>query len=1079
MVRSLPTALVATFAVLASVSGCDCRGQSVKQSLGELGIIWRDAENNRQTNRDATYDFGLVLDGQGTEMSLTVRNSGAGKLTLMRLEKTQGDEVVIGAATDDSVFDVAFVEGVTLEPSSQTDFAMHFKPRGLKGRYEAKLLLISEGARPEDSTAVITLKGQGEMGSCDLPDLIDFGQVSLGEIFPYTVPYVNPTGLPGTGLAGDISGADATSFSYQAGSPKGTIAVPPRTTTNVVLTFSPTEKRVYTAQVPMRGAGACPEKVVTLRGEGSDQMLTWTPNSLSYGFVNPGAEALQDVVFVNPAAAPVTLSMIATSDTANFYHAVTAGQDATRFTVPGNSVPTPMKIACNPATLGRHQGTLTFSTGLQRVTGGSITLDCIGGGPRIKVTPKPNLAFGRVGFFPGSTTFNVTRKVNVQNVGTQPPVADPKANLYLGQVLGGMAGNLPLFEVSQKNPATDPTEFVVSLGSAYPSATGLEAVSGKNAVDLLVTLTPKSTGAKEAELKLYSNDPAEPVVTLTLTADVQQLPPCNYKATPAMANFGLVTPGTTKDLPIIITNLGTAQDTCYLSGIDLAAGSNAAYSIVGGPIVEKELRAGQSLQVVVRVAPTGVVPTSLVTLAGNLTFNATNPLAPQGVVPLRTSVGPSCLAVTPDPLDFGTVRLGCNSSARTFNIYNVCTANVTVQSFSMQAGAGQPFGGPNCLTTAAGCPEFFLTMAPAIPTGGLTITPGAAPVTFQAKYKPIDISSDSGAVAINAVQDGQSVTYLVGLTGNGDSLGQQTDTFMQDLQPKADILLVIDDSGSMQDKQTSLANNFASFIQYAVAANVDYHLGVTTTTLQKEECFGSQCFPVNSKSPAGELYRDTVLGVRYITPATPAVASVFSRIVNVGTQGSGYEQALETSVLALTPPKITNENAGFLRPDANLAVVLVTDAGDQSPQPVSYYQNRLINVKGFNRLSMFTFNVIGPWLATSPLGCTYDGDHDPARYQPIITATSGVSDEICNTNWASALQNLGRTAFGYRTQFYLNSTPDQTGGHTIEVKVNGVAIPSGATTWSYDPASNTIKFLPTATPGPGQKLEVGYTTACF
>ena len=69
----------------------------------------------------------------------------------------------------------------------------------------------------------------------------------------------------------------------------------------------------------------------------------------------------------------------------------------------------------------------------------------------------------------------------------------------------------------------------------------------------------------------------------------------------------------------------------------------------------------------------------------------------------------------------------------------------------------------------------------------------------------------------------------------------------------------------------------------------------------------------------------------------------------------------EPAVIALTPPVITNENAGFLRYDANLAVVVVSDAGDQSPASTSYYLNRLRNVKGYQRANMFTFNVIGPF----------------------------------------------------------------------------------------------------------------------
>ena len=106
-----------------------------------------------------------------------------------------------------------------------------------------------------------------------------------------------------------------------------------------------------------------------------------------------------------------------------------------------------------------------------------------------------------------------------------------------------------------------------------------------------------------------------------------------------------------------------------------------------------------------------------------------------------------------------------------------------------------------------------------------------------------------------------------------------------------------------------------------------------------------------------------------------------------------------------------------------LAVVVVSDAEDQSNQPVSYYENLLINVKGFNRLSMFTFSNIGPYLPNPPSNCSYDGDGDPQRYMALVQATSGVQDEICTTNWATALQGLGRTAFGFRTQFFLNTTP--------------------------------------------------------
>ncbi len=1084
---SAPRALFGLCALLIS-SACDCTGGGTTRTNGEINVIWRDAAGERITSRDATYDFGLALVGEKKPMTMTLRNNGGRSLTLSTLVVEEGDETSFGPrgavpSLDTASFEVEF-ETITIEPSGQAEFQMNFVPRGLKGSYRSKLVLSTEGTRVEDSKAVITLLGEGEKGACDLPTVIDFGKTPIGETLTFAVPYLNPTRLPATGQTGAIEGTDATSFGYAAGSPTGDVTVPAMSTTNVTFSFSPTELRDYEATVKMKGAGECPEVTVTLRGQGSNEVLTWSPTVLNYGYVNPGDEALQDVVFINPASVPVTLTAVTSTNSADFYHAVPAGTDATTFTVPGGSVPTAMKVACNPSTLGARTGTLTFQTGLSTTPSGLIELHCTGGGPRIRVSPRPTLAFGRVGFFPGNTNFSVQRKINVQNVGSRPPNPDPTANLYLGQVEMGTPGQLPLFELTP-GAGTDATEFTVQLASPYNPATGLEAIAGRNFVDLAVKLQPIAVGMKTATLTIFSNDPAEPTVTVQLTADVQQPPPCTFITSPAQANFGLVAPGVTKDLPITITNTSvTAGEICYLSGIELGAGSDLAYSIVGGNVTEKELQPQESYQVVVRVSPTGATPMTLQTLTGQLVFNSTSAARPQVSIPLSTSIGPACLTVAPDPMDFGTVRLGCYSASRTFSVYNTCSTPVTITAFAMQAPAGQPPGGPNCPGSTP-CPEFHLTATPTIPGGGLTLQPGgSAPVTFQARYSPIDLGSDSGAVSISALQNGQSITYLVGLVGRGDTSGTQVDTYTQDLQPKADILLVVDDSCSMQDKQTALAQNFGSFIQYAVAANVDYRIGVTTTTETAEDCTPFGCVPNSSKGPEGRLVVDSSTQLKWVTPNTPGVANVFGRLVNVGTNGGGYETGLACAVKALTPPTVSSHNAGFLRTDANLAVVVITDASDQSSQPVSYYQDLLVNVKGYQRLSYFTFSTIGPSLSAAPSGCTYDDSGaNSSRYRPVVQYTSGVFDEICSTNWAATLQNLGRTAFGFRTQFYLQNQPDAAAG-MIVVRVNGMVVPgcaqeAGCTTWWYDAATNSIKFAMNEQPDPGVPLEIQYTQNCY
>jgi len=58
-----------------------------------------------------------------------------------------------------------------------------------------------------------------------------------------------------------------------------------------------------------------------------------------------------------------------------------------------------------------------------------------------------------------------------------------------------------------------------------------------------------------------------------------------------------------------------------------------------------------------------------------------------------------------------------------------------------------------------------------------------------------------------------------------------TDVFYQKPADLVDILLVVDNSCSMAPYQTKLASNFQSFIQFFVDVDVDYHIGVTTTTV--------------------------------------------------------------------------------------------------------------------------------------------------------------------------------------------------------------------------------------------------------
>lgn len=1077
---TLPRIAAIGFAIALITSGCTCRksgGTTARK--GEVGVIY-NVDGVSETSRDAVYDFGAVFMGQEQKLTLTVRNMGLGSLGLETLEKESGDAIAIlgGINEEPWTFDVQF-KRTELGASEMAEFEMTFRaPQDDVQKvvdHAVRLILRSTNTEEGGETAIITLKGRAVSGVCELPKTIEFGSVAKGDTFTQSFEVRNPSQLEATASVGEIYGSDALAFAFTPESPRGSINLPPATNKTVTIAFSPTESRGYLAFVKARASAQCPDYAISLKGTGVDSVLTWAPSPLDFGYVTPGAEVEKELVFTNAGLKDVELSQIKSLSPAEFRIVPGSSLDPTKLTVTGGGGTAKVALSFKPTVLGPRSTQLTFSTSLVRQATGSAQLKGFGGGPEIQVNPSPNLNFGKVAYFAGASTPSYqTRKLSIMNVGTKPAVADPAANLRLG--MGG--SGTPYYNISALNADSALSEIEIlpiaaSGPNSYDPAVGLEASAGKNLLDLVVKVTPASASdagiRKQWEITIYSNDADEPETKVTITADAVILPPCNYSATPVALNFGLVTPPSYRDLTFAVTNLGmNAGETCLMSNLEVAAGSDPSFSLPAGTVAARELMPGETIMVTVRSWPQGQVPATVTSVNGQAQFFMSSPTNPQKLIALSATIANGCLTIAPNDVDFGTVQKGCNSLTRTFSVYNTCTAQVTINSFAMQAAAGQPAGGPDCPGTSP-CPEFHLVSTPAIPSGGLVVPSGGVPITFTAKYKPIDFGADSGAIALNVVQGGQAVTYMVTMQGKGDSVGLNTDVYTQDAKPKADILLVIDNSCSMSDDQLALGTNFDSFIKYAVSASVDYHLGVTTTDM-------------NASGARGRLVGD-LNNPKVLTQSTFDVQAKFRTKVALGTSGSATEQSAAPALAALTAPLITSDNQGFLRNDAALAVVVVTDAIDQSPQPATFYYNSLMNVKGIKRANMFTYNVIGPFNPNPPSGCYYDGSSDDGRHAYLVGQTNGVKEEICTPDWAKSLEQLGKTAFGFRTNFFLNAVPDLSGGKTITVEINGVTMPQvdsrGSTVWTYDPVANSINFEPMFVPEPGDTLSITYYVTCY
>src|SRR5262249_36111700 len=140
---------------------------------------------------------------------------------------------------------------------------------------------------------------------------------------------------------------------------------------------------------------------------------------------------------------------------------------------------------------------------------------------------------------------------------------------------------------------------------------------------------------------------------------------------------------------------------------------------------------------------------------------------------------------------------------------------------------------------------------------------------------------------------------------------------------------------------------------------------------------------------------------KIITNKTPDPKMVFVENTTFPDSRTRWEQGLRMMELALTSPNIDGPNKGFLRPNAALAVIVVSDEDDSSYGAPAYYARFLLGAKGKGNENLVSFSAIA---GTLPNGCYPPGEQiyfgglaEPAqRYLQVVSRTGGVPGSICN-----------------------------------------------------------------------------------
>ena len=412
--------------------------------------------------------------------------------------------------------------------------------------------------------------------------------------------------------------------------------------------------------------------------------------------------------------------------------------------------------------------------------------------------------------------------------------------------------------------------------------------------------------------------------------------------------------------------------------------------------------------------------------------------------------GSQALIISPSNIDFNKVTKDCSSSRKTVTISNYGAIELSISKIQIGAGSDETF-------TLFDLPTLPVTL----------VNSDISSISFDVNFHASTEGPHNGRIEISGGSEEQ-ILFSLPLKGEGISTAHQIDSFAQPSIPKVDILFMVDCSGSMTEEQEKLATNMDAFINNLVSWNADYHLGVIASDMESEAMSGR--LQGNPKY----LYNKGSGAL-----STSEIINSFKTRVMLGTGCSSYEKGLEAMLLALSEPLISNENAGFLRDDAKLILVWLSDEEDQSSWAAQGYAEFFVNLKmpyGINRPNGFA--IVGD-KGKGCQGATADESADAGdRYIAVADILNPEDDKhflsICKSDYSDFNSWMSESVFKLNGQFLLSRVPDPS---TISVKIGNTVSP--LSDWTYNEFSNSILFAEGKEPSPGASISIEYNTLCL
>lgn len=257
--------------------------------------------------------------------------------------------------------------------------------------------------------------------------------------------------------------------------------------------------------------------------------------------------------------------------------------------------------------------------------------------------------------------------------------------------------------------------------------------------------------------------------------------------------------------------------------------------------------------------------------------------------------------------------------------------------------------------------------------------------------------------------------YHSELFSQGGAQSSRQESFEQGemSQEALDIVLVVDNSGSMEEEQKNLSTKLLPLLSYV--SDSDWRIGVVTTDPQ-DGCLRAL------------IDRDD-----------PNPNSLFADAVMPGIGGSGNERGIYQAVEAMKGA--CQGRTPWLRSDSTLAVIFVTDEdncsdGSQCGGAAWESADYLLSYLNDKRELGVNARVYGLlWHPDQSQAQCSTGYRQGNIYAQVITQSGGDWGSVCDSDYSSTLQSVSQDlSVLLKTQFSLSKSPLP---GRIEVFVNG------------------------------------------